>query len=428
MVIKKLDAEKYISECMEENPITLTDKLRNSKQFKNLTDYQLFLNSNLKTYVGKIEIYASRLNEEIERLESLITTVINYESEDRVKNNIESDIRSKLHLDYNRRKDIPIIFTDYLNNNLPNYSISTLTFIYDKYEQKGLDCYIRLLTRENTLTSSINNSDEIEREVAFIYLGLKIGQIDYKNLTKRSFSKKEIENLLSVYSQSINTINQEKQEYVSYLSEMKEQESNWFKTVQEDYNDFSDSSKRQVDDFINEANDRLETLEKTYAEKLKVEKPAEHMQNEANKYKKEVKKYSIIVGFIVAIIILLLYFIITPKIEFGNKTLLEITIFDNNIPIYTSLIIISIITLTLYFLRIFVKLLISSKHLETEYKQKYALTYFYLSLINNGNLTDEEVNNKILALLFSSPDTGLIKGDNYSSDMEKILLSLIGNK
>lgn len=70
----------------------------------------------------------------------------------------------------------------------------------------------------------------------------------------------------------------------------------------------------------------------------------------------------------------------------------------------------------------------SSKHLETEYKQKYALTYFYLSLINNGNLKDEEVNNKILSLLFSTADTGLIKGETSSSDIEKILYAMLGTK
>lgn len=152
------------------------------------------------------------------------------------------------------------------------------------------------------------------------------------------------------------------------------------------------------------------------------------MQNEANKYKEEVKKYSYIVGGIVIFIIGLLYLIISPKIQFGSKTILNITIFNNNINIPAGFIIISIISIALYFLRIFVKLLMSSKHLETEYKQKYALTYFYLSLINNGNLKDEEVNNKILALLFSTADTGLIKSETSSSDIEKILYAMIGTK
>lgn len=152
------------------------------------------------------------------------------------------------------------------------------------------------------------------------------------------------------------------------------------------------------------------------------------MQNEANKYRAEVKKYSYVVCCIVIFIIALLYLIISSKIEFDSKTILNITIFNNNINIPDGFIIISIISIALYFLRIFVKLLMSSKHLETEYKQKYAFTYFYLSLINNGNLKDEEVNNKILALLFSSTDTGLIKSDTSSADIEKILYSMIGTK
>ena len=62
----------------------------------------------------------------------------------------------------------------------------------------------------------------------------------------------------------------------------------------------------------------------------------------------------------------------------------------------------------------------SSKHLETEYRQKYSLTYFYLSLINNGNLTDEEVNNKILALLDS------VEGYRISADKYNLVSNTYG--
>ena len=65
---------------------------------------------------------------------------------------------------------------------------------------------------------------------------------------------------------------------------------------------------------------------------------------------------------------------------------------------------------------------ISSKHLMEEYKQKYSLTYFYLSLVNNGNIEDEKSRNIILTSLFTKADTGLLKNDN-SNDLEKTLLS-----
>lgn len=61
---------------------------------------------------------------------------------------------------------------------------------------------------------------------------------------------------------------------------------------------------------------------------------------------------------------------------------------------------------------------LSSKHLSEEYKQKYVLTYFYLSLVNAGKI-DEKMGNIILSILFAKADTGLIKNDN-SNELESI--------
>lgn len=426
--MKKIDIKNTISEYILKNNIILTDKLNEQKRFTNITEYETFLKSNFQLYKNQIEGYANIINNELEKLESFIDSLIEIEEQETLKRNIESNFRSKIGLDYSNSKKLDIIFIDSLNEASTYKSFTAIKFIYDKYEKKGLEIYIKLLTSYSNLTSTINSSNKVEREVAFSYLGFRIGENDYKTLNRKSLSKTEIDRLNKAYSSAITTIENEKQEYVDYISEIKSEEKEWFEKTQKDYYEFSSNAKSRFENFEIEAEKRLQNIEKTYAEKLKVIKPAEHMQNEANKYKDEVKKYSYIVGGIVIFIIGLLYLIISPKIKFGSKTILNITIFNNNINIPAGFIIISIISIALYFLRIFVKLLMSSKHLETEYKQKYALTYFYLSLINNGNLKDEEVNNKILALLFSTADTGLIKSETSSSDIEKILYAMIGTK
>ena len=87
-------------------------------------------------------------------------------------------------------------------------------------------------------------------------------------------------------------------------------------------------------------------------------------------------------------------------------------------PIYSSVIIFSMIALIIYVLKLFIKMAVSSKHLSEEYYQKYSLTYFYLSLLNEGKLEQQHAD-IILATLFTKADTGLIKNDN-SSDTEYI--------
>lgn len=426
--MKKIDVENSISNYISKKNISITDKLNNTKRFNNLVDYRVYLNSNLKLYQEKITPYAEEVNKEITKLNTWIDSLKQLTDIDELERNIESNFRNKFELDYSNSKKINIIFIDSLNEGIPYKSFVALKFIYDKYDMKGIDVYIKLINSNSNLTSFLNGSDKFEQEVAFSYLDFRISENDYKFLSRKALSKNEIDNLNKAYLSAINLIESEKQEYVDYMTDMKKREKDWFEKTKSDYDIFSNDAKNRFEKFEDNAKQRLQNIEKTYEEKLKVIKPAEHMQNEANKYGVEVKKYSYIVCCIVIFIIALLYLIISPKIEFGSKTFLNITVFNNNINIPTGFIIISIISIALYFLRIFVKLLMSSKHLETEYKQKYALTYFYLSLINNGNLKDEEVNNKILALLFSSADTGLIKSDTSSADIEKILYAMIGTK
>lgn len=426
--MKKIDVENYISNYISKKNISVTDKLNNTKRFNNLVDYKSYLNSNLKLYQEKINPYAEEVNKEITKLNTWIDSLKQLTNIEELERNIESNFRNKFELDYNNSKKINIIFIDSLNEGTPYKSFVALKFIYDKYDMKGIDVYIKLINSNSNLTSFLNGSDKFEQEVAFSYLGFRISENDYKLLSRKALSKNEIDNLNKAYLSAINLIESEKQEYVDYMTDIKTAEKDWFEKTKSDYDIFSNDAKNRFEKFEDDAEQRLQNIEKTYEEKLKVIKPAEHMQNEANKYGAEVKKYSYVVSAIVIFIIALLYLIISPKIEFGTKTILNISVFNNNINIPAGFIIISIISIALYFLRIFVKLLMSSKHLETEYKQKYALTYFYLSLINNGNLKDEEVNNKILALLFSSADTGLIKSDTSSADIEKILYAMIGTK
>lgn len=82
------------------------------------------------------------------------------------------------------------------------------------------------------------------------------------------------------------------------------------------------------------------------------------------------------------------------------------------------------VCLIIYMLRVFIKLTISSKHLSEEYKQKYILTYFYLSLISEGKLNNE-LGDSIISKLFTKADTGLIKNDT-NIEIESIYKTLTG--
>ena len=80
-----------------------------------------------------------------------------------------------------------------------------------------------------------------------------------------------------------------------------------------------------------------------------------------------------------------------------------------------------ITSVSIYGLRVAVKLTMSSYHLARDARERKQLTYFYLSLINEKAVTDKE-RELIMTSLFSRADTGLLKG--YSSpEMPSINIS-----
>lgn len=147
------------------------------------------------------------------------------------------------------------------------------------------------------------------------------------------------------------------------------------------------------------------------------------MLEQSEKYKKSFYLWSISIVVLSIVLLILLAIIVSPQVSFNDK-LITISVLSKDMPVYSSIILLAMISLVVYILRIFIKMAISSKHLMEEYKQKYSLTYFYLSLVNNGSIKDEKSQNIILTSLFTKADTGLIKNDN-SNELDKTLLSLL---
>ena len=200
------------------------------------------------------------------------------------------------------------------------------------------------------------------------------------------------------------------EDYITFKKEEKEKFDSWFSKSDEEYIDFMNNSRKN-----------LSNLEKTYSEKLKVEEPSKFMLEKSNEYKKKTIHWAIAIVVVSIILLVLLGFILSPKIEFGKK-IITVNLFSTDMPVYSSIIILSMICLIIYIIRIFIKIMMSSKHLSEEYRQKYVLTYFYLSLVNSGNI-DEKLGNIILSLLFTKADTGLIKNDN-SNENESLIKTL----
>lgn len=160
-----------------------------------------------------------------------------------------------------------------------------------------------------------------------------------------------INEIISSKYDYINFMKDEKDNYIAFKNEEKEKFDNWFTKFDEEYNDFMNNSRKN-----------LSNLEKTYSEKLKVEEPSKFMLEKSNEYKKKTIHWAIAIVTVSAILLVSLGFILSPKIEFGTKVI-TVNLFSTEMPVYSSIIILSMICLIIYVIRIFIKIMMSSKHL-----------------------------------------------------------------
>lgn len=186
--------------------------------------------------------------------------------------------------------------------------------------------------------------------------------------------------------------------------------SDWFKTSSNDYESFFSQSKAKILD-----------LEKTYEEKLRLEKPAEYWRLRAEKLNKQGSFYFntmiVIIGlFGIALYILLL---VAPQ---GMLISFE----QPSSAIKWSIISILFVSLVFYGIRLAQKIAFSTFHLARDAEEREQLTYVYLSLLKE-NTVDVEEKKLVLQALFSRAETGLLKEDS-SPTMPNDLIGKVLNR
>lgn len=155
---------------------------------------------------------------------------------------------------------------------------------------------------------------------------------------------------------------------------------------------------------LTEWEDSISTLENTYEELLKLEKPA-------NYWKKAAKKYGCqgglwVIGIVCLFVVGIIYYrdFYVSWLQ-GRETALQLgtlqgaILFGSGAAVYA------------YLMRVLSKLAFSSYHLMRDAEEREQLTYLYLSLANNSDV-DSSSRDIVLQALFSRSETGLLNGDH----------------
>lgn len=149
---------------------------------------------------------------------------------------------------------------------------------------------------------------------------------------------------------------------------------------------------------------KISELEHTYAEKLKLEKPAKYWKDASRRYGIQGGLYTL--AIVILVVAGMLYFReFFLKWLSGKNVGLELNTIQGAILFGTFA------TVYAYLLKVLSKLAFSSLHLMRDAEEREQLTYLYLSL-SNESVVDEKSRDIILQSLFSRTQTGLLNNDN----------------
>ena len=286
-----------------------------------------------------------------------------------------------------------------------------------------IDYYLNSWAKDN-LSTAIKNYVYIEKNKSYIgqYLNSTYA---YSFLPAFFVFNKEIRKeempFNNFQEEVVKPVSEKVERIGSQIDEKLKETTNLIEEKDEKIINLFDEHKNEIDEFktkINEWKDdkekQIETLEETYKSKLQLEAPETLWESRAEKYRGKSERWIwYLLAFIVGLLVSGGYFAV--KI---HDYIQEIA---KGIPfISKSLIYVALISFLIYIIRIIIKIIISSQHMSMEYEQKAALTRFYQALIQDGKEVDKEEKLIIFNALFRKTDTGLIESDN-SNDADALL-------
>ena len=191
----------------------------------------------------------------------------------------------------------------------------------------------------------------------------------------------------------------------------------WKDQTQTSLEGFSGNTKSELQEYLDQKKERFEQdlgkwtkrvtdLEELYQEKLRLEGPAQYWEKLKKEHEEKGslwRRWAVASGtLLIATIGIFLY---SPPGWFleSAKTLSPASIRG-------SILMVVVISVFIYFIRLFIKLATSRYHLVHDSEERLQLTHLYLALIQAEAMKPEE-REIVLQSLFSRAESGLLKGD-----------------
>ena len=271
-----------------------------------------------------------------------------------------------------------------------------------KHGEIAADTFINFI-RGNDIGYIDSNEKFLGIMVAYEFL-----HQDSDILKRRKAEKASIGHLRNSFeattSELINEVEGFKKDFNSWGDETRQK---WADLLGETKQEHSDQMLKRVNEFVSfkvDSENKIQEMENTYQEKLRMEKPAKYWNKAAKKFRLEGFFFAafLIISLVLGAEYLSNFFtewLQGKQLQVQLDSLQGIVIFGTFIAVFAFLI------------RVLSRLTFSAFHLMRDAEEREQLTYLYLSLINEKKI-DEESRDLILQALFSRSETGLLTGES----------------
>jgi ABC-type multidrug transport system fused ATPase/permease subunit len=384
------------------------------QNFKGVSAIYEYVNQQIRGWEKFEEPFPDGLIESknyFERIKTHIIQFVNNYSESQSDNLQNYWTATKNQINAIQRKPIPYNtpqaeFLIKLYKETPNYFLGAFNFIV------GVDY-------------SVNTRELLYGAILAYEFTLKDKSevVDRKKAEQRSISKlkTDFQEYLSKsegeLTEHLKNSNDKYDEYVTQIDDLKTEKETKFEEW------FENTKNEEWQKWYDEKIEKLQKLEETYETKLKLEKPAKYWQKKSTLYFDQGEKAKSILISIVVITAIFLGLILTISPDW-----IFIHVFDGNSTaiIRWSLVFITLLTLIAFAIKAMTKYMFSSYHLARDAEERHTLTFFYLALLKDTEVKDDD-RKLILQSLFSRVETGLLKEDS-SPTMPNDIVSKLLNK
>ena len=311
-----------------------------------------------------------------------------------------------------------------------NHSVFTFDSVYTEFfidlqnnKPEFFQGAFQFVTTSNGVINNANNKVNLIGQLLAYEFELK----DFTELTnRRDKEKRSINSLKTGLVKKANELENQLDEHLldsnKKIEEFSLEVQNLKNTKEKQFDEWFNNSQNSFSDFDSISKQKIQNLEKTYNEVLKLKKPAEHWQKRASSL--QVQGWVAFV-FLCISLVGVSYFLGSILWKAPEEIYKSFFGTDKSSAIRWSIVYITLLSFIAYGIRAITKVMFSSFHLARDAQERHTLTYFYLSLLEDSKIDSEE-KQLIMQSLFSRSDTGLLKEDSSPTMPNDVVSKLLG--